>query len=78
MTRPSKDDMRYFARLRQDWISEMLGIYGFINREHLERKFDISTPAASRDLQDFGRINPTRMYYNPNTKRYEAVPGEGW
>lgn len=77
MARPLKDDLRYFARLRQEWIREMLDIYGFINREHVERKFGMSTPAASKDLNQFMKINPTAMFYNPHLKRYEAIPSEG-
>jgi len=62
----------WFVQHRQDWIAEMLEVYGFINREHLERKFDISTPQASKDLNDFMKSNPNTMFYNLNAKRYEA------
>jgi ribosomal protein L7/L12 len=37
----------WFIRHRQDWIKETLQVFGFINREHLERKFGVSTPQAS-------------------------------
>ena len=40
----------YFVRLRQDWIDETLRIFGFIQRKHLERKFDISPQQATKDF----------------------------
>lgn len=57
-----------------EWIAEMLRVYGFINREHLERKFFISTPQASIDLNRFMRAHPKAMTYNASAKRYEAAP----
>lgn len=48
----------------------MLTIYGFINREHLERKFGISTPQASKDLQTFARARPGVMRYDLSRKCY--------
>ncbi len=78
MTELSQDNAqpaegRWFHRHRQDWIAEMLRIYGFINRHHLMRKFEISTPQASNDLREFQAERPGLMKYNPNTKRYEAT-----
>jgi hypothetical protein len=61
----------WFARTRQDWIAEMLHVYGFINREHLMRKFLIAEPSASKDIQVFLRTRPGVMAYNAHTKRYE-------
>lgn len=60
----------YFEDLRLDWIFEMLTIYGFINREHLIRKFRISVPQASKDLNKALTLY-NGMYYNNNTRRYE-------
>ncbi len=70
----SVSDMTYFARLRQEWISETLRVFGFINREHIERKFGISTPQASHDLSVFQKASPDKIAYNKNSKRYEAKP----
>lgn len=64
--------MNWFAEHRQEWIAETLRVFGFINREHIERKFRVSTPQASMDLRDFQHTNPNAMNYNPSTKRYEA------
>ncbi len=63
--------MRWFENYRQDWIAEMLIVYGFINREHLRRKFGISIPQASNDLRQFQKRFPDGIAYNATTKRYE-------
>ena len=63
---------RWFVRHRQDWIAETLRVFGFINREHLERKFGISTPQASYDLALYMREQPGAITYNKSAKRYEA------
>lgn len=66
--------MRWCEQQRMDWIAETLRVFGFINREHLERKFGVSTPQASLDLAAFRRAHPTAMIYDPSAKRYEAAP----
>lgn len=64
---------RWFESQRIAFIAEMLHVYGFINREHLMRKFGISQPQASKDLQLFQRHSSASMIYNANTKRYERT-----
>ena len=64
---------RWFESQRIAFIAEMLHIYGFINREHLMRKFGISQPQASKDLQSFQRNSAGSMLYNVKTKRYERT-----
>lgn len=68
--------MRWFVQQRMDWIAETLRVFGFINREHLERKFGISTPQASHDLNVFQREHPQAMTYNKSAKRYAAVTSD--
>ena len=63
----------WFETQRLDWIAETLRVFGFINREHLERKFGISQPQASNDLQRFLRANPDAMTYDLSGKRYVAT-----
>jgi len=70
---PAPAEGRWFVRYRQAWIAEVLYIFGFINREHLIRKFEVSMPQASNDLQQFMREQPGRMKYNAKSKRYEAI-----
>lgn len=64
---------RWFENQRIAWIAETLHIFGFINREHLMRKFGISRPQASKDLRSFERHSSGCMKYNLSTKRYEAT-----
>jgi hypothetical protein len=64
----------YFTKLRQDWIFETVNIFEFINREHITRKFGISTPQASYDLKLFQETNPGLIKYNTSTKRFEKCP----
>lgn len=63
----------WFYSHRQEWIAETVRIFGFINREHIEKKFGISTPQASIDIQRFIDANPGVLKYNKSTKRYEYV-----
>ena len=56
---------------RLKFITEMLYVYGFINREHLEKMFRISTPQASADLKEYRRLYPEAITYNKSAKRYE-------
>jgi hypothetical protein len=65
--------VRWFERHRLEWIAETLRVFGFINREHIERKFGVSTPQASADLQEFQRLYPTAMRYDKSAKRYVAA-----
>jgi hypothetical protein len=63
---------RWYFRHRQEWIAETLRVFRYINREHLERKFGISTPQASTDLAAFQKEHPRLITYNKSSKRYEA------
>jgi hypothetical protein len=53
--------VNWFTDQRQQWIAETVGIFGFINREHIERKFGVSAPQASGDLRDFMKRNPDTL-----------------
>jgi hypothetical protein len=63
--------MNWFMEFRQAWIKESVEIFGFINREHIVKKFDVSIQIASGDLQAAMKRWPTLMAYNVHTKRYE-------
>lgn len=65
--------MNWFESQRVAWIAEMLHVYGFINREHLMKKFGISKPQASKDLRTFQQGSLGRVRYNLSSKRYEAA-----
>lgn len=62
----------WFVKHRQEWIKEALYVYGYINREHIERKFGVSAPQASVDLKLFQNQNKDLIVYNKTSKRYEA------
>jgi DeoR/GlpR family transcriptional regulator of sugar metabolism len=62
--------MNWFEAARQEWIRDMLQVYGFVNRQHLRNKFGISQPQASKDLQKFLRANPDFVHYDLTRKAY--------
>ena len=67
------NDLPWFQQYRMEWIAETLRVFGFINREHIIRKFGLSTPQASVDLQRFQRLHPRAMTYDASAKRYVAL-----
>jgi hypothetical protein len=73
MSEAIANEGNWFVRHRQEWIGETVRIFGFINREHIERKFGVSTPQASLDLRQYQEENPGKVEYNRSAKRYEAV-----
>ena len=64
--------MNWFQTHRIEWIAETLRVFGYINREHIERKFGLSTPQASKDLQIFQKLHPDACTYNLSAKRFVA------
>jgi hypothetical protein len=64
--------MTWFVERRIEWIGTMLKVYGYINREHIERMFGVSTPQASYDLSEFQRRFPDEIEYDRSAKRYVA------
>lgn len=62
----------WFQEQRQAWIAEMLAIYGFITRAHLQRKFGITAVAVSGDFKRFMLENPGIMDYSAKDKAYIA------
>jgi len=58
---------------RVAWIVEMIGIYGFINRSHLPRKFRTSTPQAASDLKLVNALHPGLMTYDASAKTYRRA-----
>jgi hypothetical protein len=62
--------VNWFTDQRQRWIAETVSIFGFIQREHIMRKFGVSTPQASMDLRDFQKRNPGAIKYDASAKRY--------
>ena len=56
--------MSWFLERRMEWISESLRVFGYINREHLVKKFNISIPQATNDFHEFQRRFPGAMEYD--------------
>lgn len=63
----------WFVEQRLAWIKESVEIFGAIRREHIMRKFGISLPQTSADLQKVLARWPELMAYNPSSKCYELV-----
>ena len=64
---------RWYKAHRMEWIAETIRVFGFINRQHIQRKFGLSTPQASIDLKDFQKLNPKLVVYDISSKRYVAT-----
>lgn len=62
--------MNWFMQTRQDWIVEMLEIYGFINREHICSKFGVTKAVASEDIKNAMDAYPDLMEFCTATKAY--------
>lgn len=65
--------MRWFARHRQEWIFETLRVFGYINRDHIVKKFGVSIAQAAVDFREFQKENPGVMEYDKSAKRYVAT-----
>lgn len=62
--------MNWFTEQRQAWIAETLRVFGYINREHIMRKFGVSCPQASADIRQFKEANPGAIRYDGSAKCY--------
>ena len=65
--------MRYFEKLRHEFIGKFLKENGHINRSDLCDEFGISIPQASNDLKKWMKKNPGIIGYNTRKKIYEAL-----
>lgn len=65
--------MTWAEEQRQLWIAEVLHIFGYLNREHLMRKFRISRVQASLDLRAYVQLHPKQVAYDTSKKCYIAV-----
>jgi hypothetical protein len=60
----------WFTEQRLLWIKESLELFGFIGRDQIMRKFDISSAQASLDLRDAMERWPALMTYDTSARRY--------
>lgn len=61
---------RWFIEHRMAWIKESVEIFGYINREHIVKKFGVSIPQASADLAKVMERWPDLVAYNKSQKQY--------
>lgn len=66
---------QWAARERMLFIERLAWWRGVVNRGDLREVFGISAAQASADLQGYQEVNPTALFYNVRTKRYEAHEG---
>lgn len=62
--------MTWFVEKRIAWIKESIEIFGYVNREHIRKKFIVSAQQASADLQEVMKRWPDLMEYDSSRKRY--------
>jgi len=65
--------MSWFKRQRVQWIAESVWIFGFINREHIMKKFEVGPATAAADLRAYREQYPHAARYNKSAKRYECT-----
>lgn len=68
--RPVDPSGNWYQKKRLKFVADMLRVYGFVNRGHLQRKFHISAHAAATDLAEFARANPGKIVYSNKLKCY--------
>lgn len=67
------ENLTWAQEYRLNWIAEMLDIYGYVNRQHIMRKFRLSTPQASADMKLFGEHFPNTAIYDKSAKCYRPA-----
>ncbi len=64
--------MNWFTEARIAWIKESFDIFGSVRREHIMKKFGISTAQASIDLREVQRRWPDLVQYDLSEKIYKV------
>ena len=70
--------MNWFQQYRLEWIAETLRVFGFINRGHIMRKFRMSMPQASKDLNLFIKLHPGVAEYDLSAKQFVPRRPRPW
>lgn len=63
---------QWVVRERMLFIERVAWWKGVVNRGDVREVFGISTAQSSADLQAYQEVNPTALFYNFRTRRYEA------
>lgn len=58
---------------RQEFILATLRQFGQVRRTDIIREFDVSTPQASTDIQNFLAANPALVKYDVSAKAYIII-----
>jgi hypothetical protein len=66
--------MNWFVEHRITWIKESFEIFGAVRREHVQKKFGISTAQASHDLREVQKRWPQLVKYDLSEKIYKLNP----
>jgi hypothetical protein len=64
---------QWFRQQRIEWIIENVKVFGFMKRDHVMRKFEVSPDQATKDLRSILQNYPGLMAYNTSTRRYELI-----
>lgn len=73
-TEPDRENIRWGAERRMEFIEFTLYWEGRINRADLTRTFNISNPQASSDFTRYIEKAPGNMDYDRSAKHYFATP----
>ncbi len=71
--RPRAPDLRWGVEQRLEFIEFRLFWEGGINRSDITRKFGVSVPQASKDLNLYLELAPGNMRYDRSAKLYRAA-----
>jgi hypothetical protein len=65
----------FWQEYRLRFIDFLLHHYGTLNREQLEDYFGISTPQASKDINEYDARAPGNLVYDYSAKTYRRTEG---
>ncbi len=57
--------------LRLKYIEKIVCMQGFVTKEDIKQKFNVSSASVTHDFSCYNKLNPNNLIYNPSTKRYE-------
>lgn len=63
----------WFVEQRLAWIKESVEIFGAIRRQHIQKKFGVSTAQAALDIREALTRWPGLMEYDRSLKRYARI-----
>jgi len=61
------------VQIRLKTIEDLLSHYGYINRKIICDIYGLGEAQVSRDIADYGELNPDVIFYNKATLRIEKL-----